>query len=73
MAKKHSLKNHSNEDLVKLVASKREELRALRFSASGSKNRNVKLSRTLRKDVARALTETTQRQRSNLKTEAPKV
>lgn len=61
MAKKHSLKNHSHEDLAKLVSDKREELRALRFSASGSKNRNVKLSRTLRKDVARALTEATAR------------
>ncbi len=56
MTKKNSLKNHSHEELTKLVADKREELRALRFSVAGSKNRNVKLGRTLRKEVARALT-----------------
>lgn len=57
MAKKISLTNHSVEDLNRLVAQKREELRALRFSVAGSKNRNVKLGKTLRKEVARALTE----------------
>ena len=55
--KKLSLKNHSAEDLQKLVGEKREELRVLRFASSGSKNRNVKLTRTLRKEIARALTE----------------
>ncbi len=59
MTKKNSLKNHNQDDLLKIVADKREELRGLRFSASGSKNRNVKLARTLRKDVARAMTELT--------------
>lgn len=62
MAKKLSLTNHSAEDLFKLVATKQEELRALRFSVAGSKNRNVKLGRTLRKEVARALTELNSRQ-----------
>lgn len=62
MAKKTSLKKHSVEDLNRLVKDKREELRALRFSVAGSKNRNVKLSRTLRKEIARGLTETTLRQ-----------
>ncbi len=57
MAKKVSLKNNSVEDLNRLVAEKREELRSLRFSVAGSKNRNVKLARKLRKEVARSLTE----------------
>ncbi len=57
MAKKHSLKDHSVADLTKLVQDKREELRSLRFSVAGSKNRNVKLGKTLKKEVARALTE----------------
>jgi ribosomal protein L29 len=56
MTKKNSLKNHSNEELTKLVSDKREDLRALRFSVAGSKNRNVKAGRTLRKEIARALT-----------------
>ncbi|MEI7719793.1 MAG: 50S ribosomal protein L29 [bacterium] len=57
MSKKNSLTNHSAEDLHRLVADKRDELRDLRFAAGGSKNRNVKLISTLRKTVARALTE----------------
>jgi ribosomal protein L29 len=57
MAKKTSLINHSVEDLQKLAGERREELRALRFGAAGSKNRNVKMARTLRKQIARALTE----------------
>ncbi|MEI6864420.1 MAG: 50S ribosomal protein L29 [Candidatus Adlerbacteria bacterium] len=57
MSKKTSLTNHSVEDLNRLVADKQEELRTLRFSVAGSKNRNVKLGRTLRKTIARGLTE----------------
>lgn len=57
--KKTSLTNHTPQELAKLVEDKREELRVLRFSASGSKNRNVKLPRQLRKDIARAMTEIT--------------
>ena len=57
MTKKNSLTKHSVEDLKKLVTDKREELRALRFSVAGSKNRNVKQASTLRKQIARALTE----------------
>ena len=64
--KKTSLKNNTPEELTKLVADKREVLRTLRFSASGSKNRNVKQSRNLRKEIARALTETSFR-RLNLR------
>lgn len=56
MAKKLDLTKHTKEDLIKLAQDKREELRVLRFGASGSKNRNVKQVRTLRKDIARALT-----------------
>lgn len=57
MAKKLDLKNHTPEDLKKLVAEKQEELRALRFNVAGSKNRNVKLAQSLRKAIARTLTE----------------
>jgi len=55
--KKTNLTNHSVEDLQKLVAEKRETLRRLRFAVAGSKNRNVKEASTLRKAIARALTE----------------
>jgi len=56
MAKKETFKTHSAADLDTFVAAKREELRALRFGAAGSKNKNVKLASSLRKEVARALT-----------------
>lgn len=49
-------KTAQKEDLQKFVADKRTELRGLRFSAEGSKNRNVKSARELRKEIARALT-----------------
>ena len=54
--KKETFKTHSVEELTAFVAGKREELRALRFGAAGSKNKNVKLGATLRKQIARALT-----------------
>ena len=67
MAKKLSLTNHSVEELTKLAASKKEELRRLRFSAMGSKNHNVKQTKSLRKEVARALTELSARRNAEAK------
>ena len=57
MAKKKSLTTNTPQELSALVNAKREELRALRFNVAGSKNANVKQARTLRKEIARALTE----------------
>jgi ribosomal protein L29 len=49
-------KTASKEELEKFVSDKRAELKGLRFSVAGSKNRNVKLASTLRREIARALT-----------------
>jgi ribosomal protein L29 len=57
MSKKITFTNHTPEELAAYVGDKREELRTLQFNVAGSKNRNVKLARTLRKEIARALTE----------------
>ncbi|MDB5225725.1 MAG: ribosomal protein [Candidatus Adlerbacteria bacterium] len=57
MAKKTDLTKHTKPELIKLAQEKREELRVLRFGLAGSKNRNVKAARNLRKEVARALTQ----------------
>lgn len=57
MAKKTDITKHTKAELLKLAADKREELRVLRFGLAGSKNRNVKAARNLRKEVARALTQ----------------
>lgn len=55
--KKKSVKGRDTGELLSIVEKKQEELRGLRFSSAGGKNRNVKLARELKKDVARALTE----------------
>ncbi len=64
MAKKTDFTKHSAEELAAFVAEKRETLRALRFSVAGSKNRNVKEAKELRKTIARALTATNARKQA---------
>lgn len=44
-------------ELQKLVADKREGLRTFRFGGAGSRTRNVREGRTLRREIARILTE----------------
>lgn len=51
------LKKYSVEDLHKEIAEKREALRAFRFGSAGSRSRNVREGRTVRKDIARLMTE----------------
>ncbi len=51
------LKDMKNEDLQKLIADKREALRTFRFGGAGSRTRNVREGRTLRKEIAQILTE----------------
>ena len=65
MAKKITYNDRSKEELTKIVSDKREELRALRFNVAGSKTRNVKAARNLRKEVARALTASNAKQHGN--------
>jgi ribosomal protein L29 len=56
------LKQQSVEELQNAITGKREALRVFRFGGAGSRTRNVREGRNLRKDIARLLTE--QRQRS---------
>jgi ribosomal protein L29 len=51
-----TIREKKAEDRSKLLAEKREELRAARFSAKGAQNRNTKHIAGLRKDIARILT-----------------
>ena len=55
--KKENFKGIKKEELNKKLADLRESIRVLRFKAQGSKSKNVKESATLRKQVARVLTE----------------
>jgi ribosomal protein L29 len=49
--------NKTEKDLLKMLSEKREALRAFRFGISGSKVRNIKEGRALKKEIARVLTE----------------
>lgn len=50
-------KTQSVEELHKIVADKREALRVFRFGGAGSRARNVREGRGLRKEIAQILTE----------------
>ncbi len=51
------LSKQDTAELQKLVADKREALRAFRFGGAGSRSRNVREGRGLRREVAQILTE----------------
>lgn len=51
------IKNKSIPEMHKEIADMREAIRALRFSAEGSRSRNVKETQTKRREIARLLTE----------------
>jgi len=53
----NDIKKQSIEDLKKSVAEKRVAIRTFRFGGAGSRTRNVREGRNLRKEVARILTE----------------
>ena len=55
--KKTSYKGRTEQELIKTLMEKRKNLRELRFGTAGSKTRNVKSGKSLRKDIARILTE----------------
>lgn len=67
MAKKTDFKKHSVEDLHKEIREKREALRTFRFGSAGSRSRNTREGRSLRKDVARLMTEASARRIANTK------
>ncbi len=50
-------KKHTIEDLQKEIADKSEALRKFRFGEAGSRTRDVRQGRTLRRDIARMETE----------------
>ena len=54
---KENFKDMKPADLNKKLAEFRENIRVLKFKGQGSKSKNVKESGTLRKEVARILTE----------------
>jgi ribosomal protein L29 len=58
MTKKiENLKEMKPEELKKKLAVLREDIRVIHFKAEGSKSKNVKEAKSLRKQVAQILTE----------------
>ncbi|HEC94171.1 MAG TPA: 50S ribosomal protein L29 [Candidatus Kaiserbacteria bacterium] len=57
MSKKNTYTNVANEELVKILSEKKEELRVVRFAAAGSRPKDSSVSAKLRKEIARILTE----------------
>lgn len=55
--KKNNLKGVKIEELKKNLLALRESLRVIRFKAEGSKSKNVKEEKSLKKQIARVLTE----------------
>jgi len=55
--KKDNLKDMKKDELLKKLAILQENVRVIRFKAEGSKSKNVKELSTLKKDIARILTE----------------
>lgn len=55
--KSSEFKNKDKSTLKGLLEQKREALRGFRFGTAGSKERNVKEGRNLRRDIARIMTE----------------
>lgn len=51
------IRKKNDGDLNKMLAEKREELRKFRFDVTGTRIRNVKLGRNIRKEIAQILTE----------------
>ncbi|MDR3571929.1 MAG: 50S ribosomal protein L29 [Candidatus Pacebacteria bacterium] len=52
----NSFKKQETSELKKALADKREALRSFRFGGAGSRNRNVREGRNLRKEIAQILT-----------------
>jgi len=48
---------HTTADIEKEIAEKRDALKSFRFGEAGSRARNVREGRNLRKDIARLMTE----------------
>ena len=65
MTKKADLKNKIDKDLNKTLSDLRAELREFRFGLSGSKTKDIKKGKNLRKEIARILTELNKRVKSS--------
>lgn len=61
----NEIKKKSDSDLKKLVAEKREAMRKIRFESAGSGTRDPHVLRLSRREIARILTELSERGKSS--------
>ena len=61
-------KNKTKKDLIKELQSQKDALQSFRFGGAGSKTRNVKEGRNIRKNIARILTEINAQARASIST-----
>ena len=61
--KQKDLDKKKDTDLNKLLKEKRQSLKSFRFGLSGSKTRNIKEGKLLRKEIAQILTVINKRRR----------
>ena len=62
-----TLKTQSTGELLRTVAEKREALRVFRFGGAGSRVRNVREGRNVRREIAQILTEVRSRETAEKK------
>ncbi|MFA6536620.1 MAG: 50S ribosomal protein L29 [Candidatus Paceibacterota bacterium] len=60
----NEFKNKTDAELVAMLLEKREAVRAFRFGIAGSKNRNMREGRNLKREIAKIMTEQNQRKNS---------
>lgn len=53
----NEFKKSTDAELESMLLAKREAVRAFRFGIAGSKNRNMKEGRNLKRDIAKIMTE----------------
>lgn len=56
MLKFKDIQSKKNDELLKLLKDKQDELKDFRFGSTGAKSKNVKFGSSIRKDIARILT-----------------
>lgn len=59
--KKENYKTLKDEELKTVLANERKELLKLRFDIAGSRGKNTKAIKNIKKNIARILTETNER------------
>ncbi len=56
LSMKSDIKNKTKDELEAMVKDQREALKNFRFGISGSRVKNIKEARTIKKEIARAMT-----------------